>query len=174
MSAAERVPERLSWMRDVLDPGPADAVLELGCGHGVLAALLLPRLARGHYLGLDRSSTAIAAAVWRNSDAVASGAAGFRVVEVAKAEPERRYDRVVAVNLNGFWTGAAPELARVRDWLAPRGRLYLAYQPPTADALPRIEAALRDNLQGQGYAIAGVERAPMRPVPALCVIASAD
>jgi hypothetical protein len=70
--------------------------------------------------------------------------------------------------------GGAPHGGRGGDGLAPRGRLYLAYQPPTADALPRIEAALRDNLQGQGYAIAGVERAPMRPVPALCVIASAD
>lgn len=174
MSAAGRVPERLSWMLDVLDPQPADAVLELGCGNGVLAALLLPRLPRGRYLGLDRSSTAIAAAVWRNSDAVASGAAGFRVVEVAKAEPERRYQRIVAVNLNGFWTGAAPELARVRDWLAPRGRLYLAYQPPGADALARIEAGLRDNLARQGYAVVATERAPLRPVPALCVIAGAD
>lgn len=174
MSAAGRVPERLSWMLDVLDPQPADAVLELGCGNGVLAALLLPRLPRGRYLGLDRSSTAIAAAVWRNSDAVASGAAGFRVVEVAKAAPERRYQRIVAVNLNGFWTGAAPELARVRDWLAPRGRLYLAYQPPGADALTRIEAGLRDNLARQGYAVVATERAPLRPVPALCVIAGAD
>ncbi|KRD32023.1 hypothetical protein ASE35_13790 [Lysobacter sp. Root916] len=174
MSAAERIPERLSWMSGLLDPRPSDAVLELGCGNGVLAALLLPRLTRGHYLGLDRSTAAVAAAVWRNSDAVASGAASFRVVEVAKAEPERRYERIVAVNLNGFWTGVAPELARVRDWLAPRGRLYLAYQPPNATELARIEAGLRENLQRHGYMIAAVERAPLRPVPALCAIAGAD
>ena len=174
MSAGERIQERLRWMREVLDPQPADTLLELGCGNGSLAALLLPRLPRGHYLGLDRSSSAIAAAVWRNSDAVASGAASVRVVEVGKAEPERRYDRIVAVNLNRFWTGAAPELARLRDWLTPRGRVYLAHQPPAADALPRIEAALRDNLARQAYTVVRVERAPMRPIPGLCLVASAD
>ena len=174
MSVGDRVPERLRWMGDVLDPQPADAVLELGCGNGALAALLLPRLPRGSYLGLDRSPSAIAASVWRNSDAVASGAAGFRVVDIAKAEPERRYDRIVAVNLNLFWTGDAPELTRMRGWLAPRGRLYLAFQPPAADALARIEAALRTNLARQGYTVAEVRRAPMQPAPALCAIASAD
>ncbi|UHQ23855.1 class I SAM-dependent methyltransferase [Lysobacter sp. 5GHs7-4] len=174
MSAAVRIHERLSWMREVLDPRPADAVLELGCGNGVLAALLLPALPRGHYLGLDRSPSAIAASVWRNSDAVASGAAGFRVADIAKAEPERRYDRIVAVNLNLFWTGDAPELTRMREWLAPHGRLYLAYQPPGADALVRIEAALRANLTRQGYALSEIRRAPLRPAPALCAIAGLD
>lgn len=189
MSGAGRVPERLSWMADLLDPQPADAVLELGCGNGMLAALLLPRLSRGHYLGIDRSSSAIAAAVWRNSDAVASGAASFRVAdlakadfakaELAKAEPGQAYQRIVAVNLNLnlFWTGAAPELSRLRGLLAPQGRLYLAYQPPSADALIKIEAVLRQNLEREAYAIERVERAPMRPIgqiqPALCVVARA-
>lgn len=187
MSGAGRVPERLSWMADVLDPQPADAVLELGCGNGTLAALLLPRLSRGRYLGIDRSSSAIAAAVWRNSDAVASGAASFRVAdiakadfakaELAKAEPGQAYQRIVAVNLNLFWTGDAPELSRLRGLLAPQGRLYLAYQPPSADALIKIEAMLRQNLEREAYAIERVARAPMRPIgqiqPALCVVARA-
>lgn len=173
MSTAGRVPERLSWVAELLDPQPTDAVLELGCGNGTLAALLLPRLSRGHYLGLDRSSSAIAAAVWRNSDAVASGAASFRVVDIAKAELDRRYQRIVAVNLNLFWTGVAPELARLRERLAPQGRLYLAYQPPSAEALIKIEAMLRQNLEREAYAIERVERAAMRPIPALCVIARA-
>ena len=173
MSAVARIPERLSWMSDLLDPQPADAVLELGCGNGTLAALLLPRLSRGHYLGIDRSSSAIAAAVWRNSDAVASGAASFRVVDLAKAELDQGYRRIVAVNLNLFWNGAAPELARLRERLAPQGRLYLAYQPPGADALIKIEALLRQNLEREAYAIERVERAPMRPIPALCVVARA-
>lgn len=197
MSGAGRVPERLSWMADLLDPQPADAVLELGCGNGTLAALLLPRLSRGRYLGIDRSSSAIAAAVWRNSDAVASGAASFRVADIAKAdfakadfakadfakaelaktEPGQAYQRIVAVNLNLFWTGAAPELSRLRGLLAPQGRLYLAYQPPSADALIKIEAVLRQNLEREAYAIERVDRAPMRPIgqiqPALCVVARA-
>jgi trans-aconitate methyltransferase len=171
MSTAGRVPERLSWVAELLDPQSTDAVLELGCGNGTLAALLLPRLSRGHYLGIDRSSSAIAAAVWRNSDAVASGAASFRVLDIAKAELDRRYHRIVAVNLNLFWIGAAPELARLREWLAPQGRLYLAYQPPSADALIKIEAMLRQNLEREAYAVERVERAAMRPIPALCVIA---
>lgn len=173
MAAAPPVPERLRCAAERLAVGPADAVLELGCGNGVLAALLAPRLARGHYLGLDRSSSAIAKAVWRNADAVASGALSFRLGEIAKAEPGQRFDRIVAVNLNAFWNGDAAELARMRGWLAPRGRLLLAFQPPAATALPRIEAAVGENLRRHGYAVQALERVATAPLPTLCLTAVA-
>ena len=173
MATAPAIPERLKGAAERLAVGPADAVLELGCGNGVLAALIAPQLARGHYLGLDRSSSAIAKAVWRNADAVASGALSFRLGEIAKAEPGERYDRIVAVNLNAFWNSDAAELARMRGWLAPRGRLLLAFQPPSATALPRIETAVREHLLRHGYALQTVERVATAAVPTLYLTAVA-
>ena len=55
-----------------------------------------------------------------------------------------------AVNINVFWTTrATEELARIREALAPGGRLYLFYETPTAnrarDAATRVAEALQAN-----------------------------
>jgi len=103
-----QVPLRLSWAVETLGLGPDDRVLEIGCGRGVAAALVLDRLDRGTYLGLDRSSTAIEAAVRRNRDAVTAGRAGFLTTSLDEAEFEPgSFDKIFAVNVNLFWTGPA-------------------------------------------------------------------
>ena len=43
--------ERLAWAADVVAPAPADRVLEVGCGHGVLLSLLAARLTTGAVVG---------------------------------------------------------------------------------------------------------------------------
>ncbi|OZM75854.1 class I SAM-dependent methyltransferase [Pseudonocardia sp. MH-G8] len=52
------VPDRIRWAVDVLDPAGADRVLEIGCGPGVAAALVCPRLPAGWMLATDRSAVA--------------------------------------------------------------------------------------------------------------------
>lgn len=44
--AEKAVPERLSWAVETLELAPSDRVLEIGCGRGVAAALVLDRSRR--------------------------------------------------------------------------------------------------------------------------------
>jgi len=125
--------ERLRAVVDRLDVGPADRVLEIGCGHGVAATLVCERLQSGRLTAVDRSARMIAAAARRNAEHVASGRAEFLVAELEALDlGERRFNLVFAVRVRLFHT--EPERARslVEPWLAPGGRLLTFYDTPGA------------------------------------------
>ncbi|WP_051705164.1 MULTISPECIES: SAM-dependent methyltransferase [unclassified Streptomyces] len=130
------VPRRLAWAVDLLAPGPGDRVLEIGCGRGVAAGLLCARLTSGTVTAVDRSVTAVEAARRRNREAVETGRAAFHVLSLEDADfAAGSFDRVLAVNVNLFWTRRAdPELAALRRWLAPGGLLCLCWEPPDGRA----------------------------------------
>jgi ubiquinone/menaquinone biosynthesis C-methylase UbiE len=125
--------ERLRAVVDRLDVGPADRVLEIGCGHGVAATLVCERLQSGRLTAVDRSARMIVAAARRNAEHVASGRAEFLVAELEALDlGERRFNLVFAVRVRLFHT--EPERARslVEPWLAPGGRLLTFYDTPGA------------------------------------------
>lgn len=129
------IPTRLRLAVDALAHKPASRVLEIGCGTGLAAALVVKKLRTGRLVALDRSATAIAAARKRNPVAQAAGKIAFVTGELATAKlPTRRFDVIFAVHVNCFWTrDAARELTVVREALAPRGTLHLFYEAMTAD-----------------------------------------
>jgi SAM-dependent methyltransferase len=126
-----RVPERISWIVDLLDVRPGQRVLELGCGRGVALGLVCERLGDGHVVGLDRSATAIAAARERNAEWLARGVCSLVEGPVtALADHDLGgFDTVFAMNVNLFWVRAAhAELVLLRRSLAPGGTLHLAWE----------------------------------------------
>jgi trans-aconitate methyltransferase len=136
---------RHAWAVDLLDVSPASSVLEVGCGVGFAAEVVCARLTTGRYVGVDRSPTAVRRAAARNPTAtfVRSDLAGLSV--------EGRFDRVLAIDVNLFWTGrAAPELAVLRDLIAPDGRLVVAYELMRADD-PRVEGPVVEHLAAGGF-----------------------
>ena len=83
---------RLSWAAGVVAPRPGERVLEVGCGHGVLVALLAERA--GEVVGVDRSPTMVTAAGRRNRAAVEGGRVRLQAAALHEAEHSRASARV--------------------------------------------------------------------------------
>ena len=146
---AQKIPERLVWAVEMLEVNPADRILEIGCGHGVAAALIAERLADGQIIALDRSEKMITAASCRNAAHITAGKAIFKTASLAGADlGDQQFNKIFAVNVNVFWQKPDKELAMIRKHLTPGGTLYLFYQPPDirqakplADKVTRLLAA---------------------------------
>ncbi|WP_162529738.1 class I SAM-dependent methyltransferase [Nocardioides caldifontis] len=136
---------RHAWAVGLLDVEPGSTVLEVGCGVGFAAELLGARLTTGRYVGVDRSATAVRRAAARNP------AATFVRSTLATLELEERFDRVLAIDVNVFWTGpATAELAVVRRLLAPGGRFVVGYELMTPGD-PRVDGPVGEHLRAAGF-----------------------
>lgn len=124
---------RTTWAVELLGPEPGDSVLEVGCGSGRAAALVAERLREGHLVAIDRSTTAIERARAHLAPYVEAGTVELRTTELAGFRSDRVFDRVLAVNVNVFWTSpATPELQRLAAVAGPGSIAVLAYEWPGA------------------------------------------
>jgi ubiquinone/menaquinone biosynthesis C-methylase UbiE len=124
--------ERLRSIVAQLDIQPDDRVLEIGCGHGVAATFVCERLEGGRLSALDRSQKMIDAASRRNAAYVEAGKAEFLVATLEDLDlADRRFEVAFAVRVGLF--DREPERARglVEPWLAPGGRLFAFFDPPS-------------------------------------------
>jgi protein-L-isoaspartate O-methyltransferase len=143
---------RIAWAFDALAPKPSDRLLEIGCGQGLAVAAICERLTSGTILAIDRSATMIAAARRRNQNYIREGKATFVTMALADMTfGSQRFDKVFAINVNLFWRDAARELAIIRSILAPRGRLHLVFEPPTAAQVERIAKETVARLKTGGF-----------------------
>lgn len=125
------VTERLRAVVDRLEIRPGDRVLEIGCGHGVAAALVCERLDGGRLTAVDRSPKMIAAASRRNARFVETGVAEFLVGSLEGLDlGERRYDKVFAVRVGLFHREPDRAHALAARWLAPGGRVLAFFDEP--------------------------------------------
>jgi cyclopropane fatty-acyl-phospholipid synthase-like methyltransferase len=146
-------------------------VLEIGCGPGHAVALVCARLTRGTVTAIDRSALQVARARERTRDCIAAGRARVECVALADLEPgRRRFDRILAVNVNIFWTSPEGAFADVRRLLAPHGTLHLVYEPPTAAALRRLRASMPRLLAKHAFEPIDVVTAAFRASHGFCII----
>jgi SAM-dependent methyltransferase len=167
------VPDRLAWAVETMAIGPADRVLEIGCGRGVAVALICERLAGGSVTAIDRSETAIAAARTRNAAAVASGKAALAATALHDASfPDHAFTTVFAVNVNLFWVRSpAAELRLIKRWLAPGGRLHLFWDPPGDDRTAQITGTVPPLLAVEGFDVEVLTRRTSTSASLVCVVA---
>jgi SAM-dependent methyltransferase len=107
-------------------------VLEIGCGSGVAARAVLPRIGSGYVLGIDRSTKAIAQAIAGSRAELQSGRLEFQCVSIENFErphEEAPFDIAFTVRV-GALDGRHPEagriaLCRIRDALVKGGRLFI-------------------------------------------------
>jgi ubiquinone/menaquinone biosynthesis C-methylase UbiE len=160
---------RLRWAVEVLDVGPEDHVLEVGCGHGVAVSLVCERLVGGRITAVDRSPKMIEIAEKRNR--VHAPKARFITASLEEAGLEdETYDRIFAVHVAALHRPGQP-LEIVRRRLAPDGRLCLVSQAPhSTPAQARAFAVqLAAVLDGAGFTIEDelVERLDTGPAAAV-------
>jgi cyclopropane fatty-acyl-phospholipid synthase-like methyltransferase len=148
-------PERLRWAVDLLAVEPSHRILEIGPGRGVALELISERLDEGTAIGIERSATAVAAARQRLRPAIERGVADVRHIAVEDADyPPATFDTVFAVNVNTFWTrDARADLARIRRWLVPGGRLILVYEPPSADRAEAVASSVGDAMRAVEFEV---------------------
>lgn len=160
----DRLPERLVRAVELLDVGPEERILEIGCGPGVAAALVCERIRGGHLTAIDRSSTAIERARKRNTAALAAGKLDLRRVNLADLEPatDERFDAALAVNVNLFWTGPADtELTVLTRALRPGGRVLLVYETSRGTLRERALNAIETGLRAHGFVVRAVATPPV-------------
>lgn len=152
------VPPRITWAAGLLDPDPAARLLEAGCGPGVAASLICPRLSTGHLLAVDRSATAVARTAQRNAAHIAAGRLTVRRADLAELAGlgETGLDAAFTVDVNVFWTEpAGPAVGVLARTLRPGGRLLILYGAGGPTGTGRILGPIAAAMTGAG--LTGVE-----------------
>lgn len=128
-----RASERLIEIANALPLVPGMRVLEIGCGPGVLARLIVERmLGEVFVLGIDRSPAAIAAATAQIAGSTYPTSLAFRQSEVEQftlGKDEATFDLAVAIRV-GALDGRHPDagrraLGRIRAALTPKAQLFI-------------------------------------------------
>jgi SAM-dependent methyltransferase len=171
------VPERILWAIDQLDLGTSDDVLEVGCGGGHAVGLMCERLRRGRVTAIDRSALQVARARERNAAWVGTGRARIEAIALEDAPDvlgRGRFDRVLAINVNAFWTEPRPSVAALAELLAPTGRVFLVWEPPTAARLRQMKQAVPPMLTDAGLVVEDVRTATFRRSHGVCIVGRRD
>ena len=112
----------LTCERAQLEDG--QAVLELGCGWGSLSSWMAERYPRSRILAVSNSASQRA---FIEARAKARGITNLEVVtaDINDFSTERRFDRVVSVEMFEHLRNYERLLGRVASWLSPGGKLFV-------------------------------------------------
>ena len=156
----QQIPARIRWAVDFMDPQPSDHILEIGCGPGAAAELMVSRLETGKVFAIDRSESGVDRTKRRNAEAIKAGRLTVRQIDLATLRvPVKRLNKVFAFNVNLFWVRACrDEVALLHERVVPGGSVFLFYEAKMPELVPNIvekaSAALRDG----GFRVSTVEQ----------------
>jgi ubiquinone/menaquinone biosynthesis C-methylase UbiE len=168
---------RNRWTVGLLDVQPTDVVLEVGCGPGIALEACLSKIDDGLVVGIDHSSVMIGAAARRNAQALRSGRlelheGGLELLPAIGL----KFAKVMSINVVQFFPDMDAAFRSIFAVTQNGGRVATTFMPRNPGA--RAQDALRKaEVISQSAAAAGFESTrtevlDLRPVPAVCVIAS--
>ena len=112
--------ERNRWAVALLDVRPTDSVLEIGFGPGIAIGEIAARATGGRVCGLDHSPVMVRQAARRNRAAVRAGRVDLRCGSVDDRDAldgfGATFDKVLAVNVVGFWPTRSGGCATSTRW----------------------------------------------------------
>lgn len=171
--------QRNRWTVDLLDLKKADHVLELGPGPGVTLGLLTDKVPDGLVVGLDHSETMLAQCGKRNSNALHEDR--LKLVQgsfTALPDLPGPFEAIIAVNSLQFDGMSQEILAQITALLKPGGRIAVTFQPrgmnPTDEKALAFGEKVAGLLKATGLVNIRIEKLPMEPVCAVCVLAERD
>lgn len=126
--AAETAPENDITL-DLLELAPADAVLEIGFGHGHTIARAAARASQGFVAGVDVSAAMLRMAARHNRRLLRCGQVDLRQADAASLPyPDARFDKAYSVHTIYFWPEPLRSLREIRRALRAGGRFVLTYR----------------------------------------------
>ena len=166
---------RTAWTADLLEIGPNDTVLEIGCGPGIALKEIAARLDTGTVTGIDHSDVMIDQARARNLAELRDGKVLIRQASLDDlTDIGTGYTKALAINVLQFQPSITAACARIAAVLAPDGLLAITYQPRTRGATHGDAAAFGDHLavalSHAGFVDIRMEEMALKPAPAICVI----
>ncbi len=108
-----------------------EAVLEIGCGHGVAVRLVLDQLTTGSITALDRSQKMIDMVAAGAPEALTAGTLRIRAEALEDVDfGGETFDAIFAVNVDLNLRLGTRWPAMLKALLKPGGRVVLAFDPP--------------------------------------------
>ncbi|QJB31447.1 class I SAM-dependent methyltransferase [Chitinophaga oryzae] len=166
----KNVPERFTWAADLVAPLPADHVLEIGCGAGLLIGLLATRLTTGELIALDKSGPMLQKAAQRNAAYITAGKVTLVTSEFANYTTAHPFDRIVSFNVNFFWKGQQAELKVLRQLIKPKGKIFAFFDTPFNNTIPQLAAQITQHLQQAGFGVLETVISQAPPRGSFCMI----
>lgn len=166
-----KIAERHLWAGKIVDPGPKDRILEIGCGTGILANLLAQKLESGWIHALDRSAPLVEKARKKNMRHLKNGRMTLHNTEFLNFEHGEKFDKIVAFNVKFFQRENKRESDKIKELLDPGGRLYVLFQAPYAIDIGHADPIM-ENLLANQFKVQMVELMPQDPISALGVVLS--
>ncbi|MFP4156825.1 MAG: SAM-dependent methyltransferase [Opitutales bacterium] len=122
LTASEEAMLKLTCERAALADG--QKVLELGCGWGSLSLWMAAEYPQSEITAISNSNSQ---RLYITARAEERGLKNLRVItcDINDFQPEGRFDRVVSVEMFEHVRNHRKLLARINDWLAPGGRLFV-------------------------------------------------
>jgi trans-aconitate methyltransferase len=171
--------QRNAWTVDLLSIEARHRVLELGCGPGVALKAALTRARDGLVVGVDHSEVMLNQATKRNRQAVAERKLILHLGELDNlqmiTDSHGRFDRVFSINVLQFLKNRQDALRSLFNATAAGGVLASTYQPrgtnPTREDALRMAEEIHAHATDAGFINLSIAELPLKPVPAICVLA---